>query len=967
MNAVRLIFILFSASVLLWSCSGVVDNGSLSPRPLAAESLAVSPVSPSNNTTPTISGTTTASASLKLYAGAGCAGSLVGSGSADSTGAFSLTSSALAEGSYAFSVLATGSGGSTCSADSVAYTVDTTPPLYTIGAPSLQLVHSASVAVTYTTSYISTATVDLQAANIVLNKTGTANCTVSVANGTTAAPTVSLSNCTGSGSVGMSFNVGSAIDDAGNLAASFASRTFSVDNSGVSTAVFNPATGIVNSLPPSLTITLSEPLDSASVAAADFNVGGTCGTLPTLAVSGVVGAVISVTLTGGVCALGEITVVTLNLAGINDAIGNAGTGSSAATYTVDNTGPTAVTYSVLSSRVAAIPASLLLTMNESVSGASVSSADFPVTGTCLPLPVLAVTDVTAAVATITLTGGTCTLDQTVIVGANLAGINDVNGNAGSGSFSETYTFDNVGPVANAISPVSASVVSIPASVAVTFSEDLLVASVIDADLIVTGTCGTLPIATLSGVASATATFALSGDVCAAGETVVVTMDGSSITDAAGNAGTGSVTATYTFDNNGPSSISVTPSGGNVNAIPASLTFTFDEDVLASSVDATDATVVGTCSTLPTVSLTSVSGNTVVFGLSGAVCTNGTIAAITLNAANVTDLAGNVGSGSRVASFTIDSVGPAPSSVAPVAAKFTTMPAAVSITFDESVLAGSVANSDLVVTGTCSVLPTASVASVAGAVVSFALSAATCAESQTVILTLLGSSVTDALGNAGTGSQTVTYTKDTTGPSVLSFAPATGNVIAIPSSVNISFDEAVLAGSVAAADFSVTGTCTILPLHTVSGVAGQSIFVGLSGAVCANGQNAVITVNSPGISDLAGNAGVGTPAVSFTVDSVGPSLSSIAPNTGAPPALVVFTFSENLNAATVADADFNLSGTCTTQALSVSAVSNADVTLALSGTPCASGETVIISVDAANVADTVGNSGSGTSFVIFTEP
>ena len=967
MNAVRLIFILFPAFALLWGCSGVVNNESLSPHPLAAKSLAVSPVSPSNDTTPTISGTTTASTSLKLYAGVACSGSVIGSGTADFAGAFNLTSSVLREGSYQFSVLAIGSGGSTCSEGSVAYTVDTTPPLYTISAPTLALVHSTSAAVTYATSYISTASVNLQVANIILNTTGTATCTVAVAGGTTSAPTVSLSNCTGSGSVGMSFNEGSATDAAGNLAASFPSRTFLVDNSGVTTAVYNPATGVVSTVPASVTLTFSEPLDGTSVAASDFSVSGSCGTLPTLGLTNVVGSVISITLTGGVCALGETTTVTLNLAGVLDAIGNPGTGSAAATYTVDNIGPTAVTFSVLTSRVAAIPVSLTLTMNENVNPASVTSADFPVTGTCSTLPVLSVTDVTGNVATVALTGGSCLLDQTVTVGANLAGLNDVTGNAGSGNFSQTYTFDNVGPVATTLSPVSASVATIPVSIAVTFSENLLATSVAVSDLVVSGTCGTLPAASLSGVAGATATFTLAGDVCAVGETVIVSMDGAAITDAAGNAGTAVTTATYTFDNAGPSIISVAPASGTVNAIPASLTFTFDEALLASSVTATDATVSGTCGTLPTVSLSSVTGATVVFGLSGGVCTNGKIAAVTLNAANVTDLAGNTGSGSRVASFTIDSVGPAPSMVAPVSAKFTSIPAAVSITFDESVLAASVANSDLVISGTCSVLPTASVTSVAGAIVNFVLSAATCAESQTVILTMPGSSVTDALGNAGSNSQIVTYTKDTTGPSVLSFAPATGDVIAIPTSVNISFDEALLAGSVAAADFSVSGSCTILPLHAVSGVAGQQAFIGLSGAVCANGQNAILTVNSPGISDLAGNAGVGTPSVSFTVDSIGPSLSSVTPNTGAPPPTVTFSFSENLNAATVADPDFILSGTCTTQALSVSAVLNNDVTLSLSGAACASGETVIISIDAANVADTVGNPGSGTSFVTFTQP
>ena len=967
MKAVRLSLILFPIFALLWSCSGVVDNASLSPQPLAAESLAVSPVTPSNDTSPTISGTTTASASLKLYAGAACAGSVVGSGTADASGAFSLTSSVLAEGNFLFSVMATSSGGATCSKSYVAYTLDTTPPLYTIGAPSQALVHSTSTAVTYTTSYINTATVNLLSANIVLNTSGTATCAVSVANGTTSAPTVSLSSCSGNGSVGMSFNVGSAVDLAGNPATSFASRTFLVDNSGLSAAVYNPATSKVSTLPISITVTFPEPIDGTSVAVSDFAISGSCGTLPTLALTGVVGMTASITLSGAVCALGEAATVTLDLTGVYDVVGNPGTGSVAATYTVDNIGPTLATFNVLTARMNPLPAVLTVTFDENVNAGSVSAADFPVTGTCSPLPVLAVSSVAGAVATLALTGGSCLLDQTLTVGVGLAGINDVTGNPGAGSFSETYTFDNVGPIAASATPLSASFITIPASVTVSFSENLLASSVAAGDLLISGTCATLPVAGLTGVAAATATFSLAGEVCAVGKTVIVTLNGSAITDAAGNAGTATVSATYTFDNSGPRIISVVPASSTVNAVPASVTYTFDEDLLASSVTAADASVVGTCGTLPTLSLTSVSGTIVVFGLAGAVCSSGEIAAITMNAGNVTDLAGNVGSGSQVASFTIDSVGPSPSAVSPVSANFSVMPVSVSVTFDESVLAASVANSDLAVSGTCTVLPTAAVTGVTGAAVTFALSAATCTDSQTLILTILGSNVTDLLGNAGSSSQVATYTKDTTGPSLLSFAPVTGVVIALPTSVNISFDEAVLAGSVTAADFSVGGNCSILPLHTVSGVAGQQVFIGLSGAVCANGQNASLSVNGPGISDLAGNAGAGTPAVSFTVDSTGPLLSSVTPNTGAPPASVVFSFSENLNPATVALSDFVLSGTCTSLSLGLVSVSNADVTLSLSGAPCASGETVIITIDAANVADSVGNPGTGSSFVTFTEP
>lgn len=949
------------------SCSGVIDEASLSPQPLAATSLAVSPTSPSNDTTPSVSGTTTASASVKLYSGSNCSGITLGTGSATSTGSFSINSSALAEGDYSLSVLSVGSGGSTCSENSVAYAVDTTVPVFTISAPSALLVNSSSAPITYSVNYISTSTVNLLAANVLLNATGTATCAVSVTDGTTFTPSVSLSNCTGNGTIRMSISSGTALDSAGNLAGTENSKgTVTVDNAGPTSVTYNPATGIYSTISASVVITFAEIISGTSVTAADFSVTGSCGTLPTLAVTSVIGSVVTVSLTGASCALGQTAIITTLLAGITDPVGNAGVGTVSATYNIDNIGPTSASFNPVTARVLVIPTSVNLTFNESVTPSSVVSADFAVSGTCTTLPTLSVTNVSGTLATLGLAGATCSVDQTVILTLNLANVSDITGNPGSGSSTVTYTFDNVGPVAATISPVTATVAIIPASIAINFTENLLASSVSDSDLVVSGTCGTLPTATLSSVSTATATFALAGASCSVGQTVIVTMDGSAITDSIGNAGTGSVTATYTFDNVGPMVTSSSPTTGTVNAVPTSVTFSFDEALLASSVAATDVTVTGSCSTLPTISLTGVAGSTTTFGLAGAVCANGQNAILVMQGLNVTDLLANVGSGSVAATFTIDNAGPTPSSVSPAAANLINMPASVSITFDESVLASSVTAADLGISGTCTTLPTASVASVIGSVVTFALSAATCVDSQTLILTVLGSSVTDLIGNAGSNNQVVTYTKDTTGPSAISFSPATSTVISIPTSVSITFDETLLAGSVAAADFTVSGTCNILPTHSVSAVSGQQVFVSLSGAVCNNNQTTILTVNGSGINDTAGNTGLGTPAVSYTVDSAPPNVSGFTPNSGVPPATLTVTFSENLNPATVTLADFTLSGTCTSKTLSLTSVTNNVVELDINGGACASGETVIVTIDAANVTDVVGNAGSGSSFVTFTE-
>lgn len=960
---------LIASSFLLWSCSGVIDEASLAPGPLAADSLTISPSSPSNDTTPTVSGTATTSASLKLYDKPNCSGLLVGTGSSTTSGSFSITSTDLIDGYHSLSVLTTShsTGQSICSTNSVDYVVDTIAPIYSIGAPSANLVNINSPALTFETDYITTATVNLLPTHILLNTIGTANCQISIANATTPTPTVSLSACTGDGLVQLSFDTGTASDSAGNRAGTANARgTFIVDNTGLTSVTYNPSTGIYSTVPSNITVAFAETIDGTTVTAADFSVTGTCSTLPNVAVQSAIGSTVTLNLTGAICALGENITLTTNLGGISDPIGNPGTGSVSATYTIDNIGPTSAVFNPGAARFSTIPTTVTATFNEAVTPASVTDADFIVSGTCTTLPMLSVTQVVGTTATFSLTGADCILDETVIITLDFTNTTDTTGNAGVGSSSVTYTFDDVGPMATSINPVTASVAAIPTSISVTFTENLLASSLADSDLIINGTCATLPTVTLSSVNTATATFTLANDSCTNGQTVIVTMNGSEITDAAGNAGTGSVSASYTFDDIGPMVSSVAPTTATVNAIPANVTFYFDEPLLSTSVDATDVNVTGTCSTLPTLSLVNVSGATAIFSLTGANCATGETTILTMDGSSVTDSAANAGAASITATYTVDSTGPSPSSISPASASFITMPTSISVAFDESVLASSVTPSDLDVAGTCATLPSVSVTNVAGSIITFTLIGGNCNDGETLSISAFGSNVTDLSGNIGTNNQTVTYTKDLTGPSVLSFSPATNIFISSPTLVNITFDEPLSATSVTAADFTIGGTCQTLPTHAISSVSGQQVIINLSGAVCNNNETIILTVLNSGINDALGNTGSGTSDVTYTIDNTGPTISSITPNTGAPPTAITIGFSENLNPSTVSLADFSLGGTCSSKILNLVSVINNTVNIEIAGGVCGSGETVTITIDASGIVDTIGNAGAGTSFVTFTE-
>ncbi len=214
----------------------------------------------------------------------GTKGTLTGSGAA-----WSIPVTPTANGAVTCAVVANaaqdGAGNPNTASTTASVTYDTVPPSIGIGAPSLSATKAGPVnfTVTYSDTNFSAAT--LAAANIPLNKTGTANGVVGVS-GTGASRTVTVSSITGTGTLGLSIAAGTATDLAGNSAgAAGPSATFSVDNTppvlspvSISSTNVNPAYARAGN-----TITVSfqsnEPLQSPAVSiagsAASVSGGGT--------------------------------------------------------------------------------------------------------------------------------------------------------------------------------------------------------------------------------------------------------------------------------------------------------------------------------------------------------------------------------------------------------------------------------------------------------------------------------------------------------------------------------------------------------------------------------------------------------------------------------------------------------------------------------------------------------------------
>ncbi|MDY7575083.1 Ig-like domain-containing protein [Actimicrobium sp. CCI2.3] len=559
---------------------------------------------------------------------------------------------------------------------------------------------------------------------------------------------------------------------------------------------------------------------------------------------------------------------------------------------------------------------------------SVSSMDGGLTWTATLTPTASVTNASNRI----------TLDNT--------GVTDAAGNTGSGTTdSNNYAIDSVRPTAGIIVADNALLAGETSLVTITFSE--AVTGFSNADLTIAN--GTLTsVNSMDGGITWTATLTPTTSVTDAAN--LITLDNTGVADAAGNAGSGSTDSNnYAVSTVRPTATIVVSDNALKAGETALVTITFSEAVTGfTNADLTIAN--GTLSAVGSMD----GGMTYTATLTPTASTIDAANLITLSNTGITNAAGNTGTGTTDSNnYAIDTARPSATIVVTDNALAIGETSLVTITFSEAVTGFS--NDDLSIAhGTLSTVGSTD----GGTTWTATFTPTTGITDANNLITLNNSGVTNAAGNAGSGtSDSGNYAVDTVRPALASAITISDTALKIGDSATVTFTFTEAITGFTTADVSVSNGVLS---NLTTGDGGITWTATLTPNSNASAASNVITLNKTGITDLAGNAGSGTSnSGNYAVDTVRPALasaitfSSTALKIG-DSATVTFTFTEAITGFTTADVSV-ANGT-----LSNLMSGDGGITWTATLTPNSntSISSNVITLDNAGVIDLAGNAGSG---------
>ena len=734
------------------------------------------------------------------------------------------------DGTKSVSVSQTDLAGNTSTPVSVSVISDTTPPAIAFGSPSHAAVNN-STSVTYAVNFSDTGgsgvvSISVTASNVTLTTTGNATCTIAPVSGSgLSTRTVTLSSCTGNGTVAINVAAGVATDNATNTSVQTGpSGTFTVNNT-----------------PPAVAIT--SPASNAYVASTSVTVSGTCTSTYTVTIAG------SGVTTGAtpVCSSGTYSAgVTLTsgdgtktiTASQTDSLGNVGTASQ--TINLLTTAP-------------------VVTLTAPATNTSTNSGALTFTGACKAgLLVYFSGGVSATQTTSCASDGSYSKVVTLSSSDGTKSVSvsqtDLAGNT-STPVSVNVIADTTPPAIAFGSPSSASVnSSTTVTYAVNFSDTggSGVASVnmstSDVSLATTGST-TCTISGVTGSGLSTRTVSLSN--CTGNGSIAIRLAAGIATDNASNSSAQtSYSNTFTVNNTPPSVAINSPSA---NAYTAS----------------TSVTVSGTCTSTYTVTI---AGSGVATGATPS-CSSGTYSAnITLVTgdgsktitASQTDSVGNIGTATRTVNLL---------TTAPVVTVSSPIPNMA--TNASSILFGGNCTSGLLVYFSGAGVSTTQTASCTSGTYSSFVTLSSGDGTKTVSI-----AQTDLAGNTSLA-LSVSVIKDTIAPTItfgtpsLSYANSSTSV-----SIATNFTDGgsgMASVNISTSNISLTttdtATCTVASV-TGTGTASRTVML----SSCSGDGTVAINVAAGVATDNASNASALTgPSSTFTVDNTAPTITITSPS------------------------------------------------------------------------------------------
>jgi Bacterial Ig-like domain/FG-GAP-like repeat/Bacterial Ig domain len=553
-------------------------------------------------------------------------------------------------------------------------------------------------------------------------------------------------------------------------------------------------------------------------------------------------------------------VLTVDASGVQDpggVAGNSTVGSRSDTWVMDTTGPTVTDVVDVSPdpRNTAV-ATVDVVFSEPIDLSTFTSADVALTrdGNAIDLTgALTTTFVSGSTYRISGLGAFTSAEGSYTLTANGGVIQDLAGNLGSGSVSDTWLVDTTAPAAPAVTGITTDT-GASSSDGITNDQTLLISGTADPGTTVTVFRGIFQIGTTTTNSSGLWTFDNTATTLSAGSYVYKAR----ATDPAGNVSPDSPNFNVVIDRTAPATPAVS---GVTSDTGASATdgITNDQTLFISGTAEAGSTVTVFRNSSQVGTTIASAGGAWTFDYTGTTLSAGTYVFMV----RATDVAGNSSTASPNFTVVVDTSIPA-SAITAIATD-TGVSATDGITSDATMVISGTAEANSIVTVVQDATAIGTTVATAAGTWSFDYTGMTLANG-TYAFQVRAS---DLAGNAGPDSSVKTVVVDTVGPQVDNVVDVSPDPrVTSVSTVDITFSERIDPTTFTFADVSLTrdgNPVTLSTVVTTAWVSGTTFRIGGLDSFTAPAGTYVLSVSAAALKDLAGNLGTGSASDSWVLD------------------------------------------------------------------------------------------------------